>query len=288
MLEVIDLTPPTGTAERLHETSTRSVVRVDGLVGLPGVRGEPWDRPEEDGAVNPAAQYLPAKTITVEGEIWGTSIPSAFSEWRRLTAAFYNCRNTPGNLTFTEYGSGLALQVGVVYAGGAETVVQGGAPILAYQVMFRAADPVLYSQNEQNSAPATVSSGGGIPFPIPFPIPFGAGTSGGTVTVTNSGNANTWPRFVLTGPVTNPAISNVTRGETLTFIGLALSASQTLIVETKPTRYALVGTTNVQGAIRWSDSRWPKLSPGANTIQFTGGGTSGATNLVTYWRDGYL
>lgn len=289
MLDVIDLTPPAGSAVRLHETGTRSVVKVDGLIGMSSLRGEPWDRPEEDGQVNPHAQYLGSKIITIEGELWGASIPAVFADWRLLEAAFYNCRNTPGTLSFREFGGGLELQAGVVFAGGSDPVIQGGSPILSYQVMLRAADPILYSQVEsQSSTTGAPSSSGGIPFPIPFPIPFGSGVVGGSVAATNAGNAPGHPRIQIVGPITSPAVTNTTTGEAIYLDGLVVTSAQTLIIETKPTRSVTVSGVSVAGSIRWADSTYPSLAPGANVIQFTGGGTSGATTMTVFWRNSYL
>lgn len=288
MLDVIDLTPPAGSSVRLHETASRSVARVDGLIGMSGLRGAPWDRPEEDGQVNPHAQYLGAKVITIEGELWGSSIAATFQDWRLLEAAFYGCRSTPGLLTFREFG-GLELQADVVFAGGSDPVIQGGSAILAYQVMLRAADPRLYSQVEsQSSTTGAPSSSGGIPFPIPFPIPFGSGVVGGSVNVANAGNAPGHPRIQIVGPITSPAVTNTTTGEAIYLDGLVVTSAQTLVIETRPPRYVTVSGVNAAGSIRWADSTYPSLAPGGNVIQFTGGGTSGATTMTVFWRDSYL
>jgi hypothetical protein len=61
VLLYVDLAPATGPAQRLHETTSHSLTKNDGLTGPTTVRGQTWDRPEEHGAVEPARQFMSAR-----------------------------------------------------------------------------------------------------------------------------------------------------------------------------------------------------------------------------------
>lgn len=62
-----------------------------------------------------------------------------------------------------------------------------------------------------------VVAASGLPFALTFPLDFGAGTSGGTIILSNAGNAAAWPIFTLQGPLSAPVITNRTTGQTLAF-----------------------------------------------------------------------
>ncbi len=80
-----------------------------------------------------------------------------------------------------------------------------------------ATDPRRYSLAEYTSPMiGLVSPGiGGLSFPMSFPLSFGTPGTPGVLTVTNAGEAVTWPTYVITGPVTGPIVTNVTTGTTL-------------------------------------------------------------------------
>jgi hypothetical protein len=289
MISYLDLYPTGGAAQRLHETSGRSLVSAKGLSGPTGARSEPWDRAEDHGVVEAAQQFMPARILILEGELWAATLDAVWTDWRLLAAAFYQALSADATVRFQEGAAGPQLEGAVRLAGDVLPPIEGNGANLNYQIMLRAADPVWYSQTEQTSATTGApSSSGGIPFPIPFPIPFGSGIVGGSVSVVNGGNVETWPRIQLLGPASSPAFTNSTTGETITFEGLTITSAQTLVVETKKPRSAKVSGTSVAGSIRWSDSRYPRLAVGTNVIQFTASGTTAGTQMTVFWRDGYL
>lgn len=277
--------------ELLHDTSTRSLAQVDGLIGIPGARGEGFfDRPEDDGGVEPNNFYMPARTITLEGELWGASIDDVWTDFGVLAEMFEEGLHTDLQLVFQHHASSVVKMGNVRLAGPIDPVVEGGAALLKYQVQLRAADPRWYATVEQSAAADAPQSSGGFPIPIPFPIPFGVGGIGGTVTATNSGNTRTWPRITIQGPIVGPVITNSTTARSLVFENLTLGEGDTLTVDCGPTtRAATVNGVNVTGTLRWEDSYFFSLVPGDNLISFygLGGGYSTSTALVVYYRDAY-
>lgn len=281
---------------RLHETGVASLTRVTGLTGVPGVRGDVFDRPENDGIIEPANQYLPSRAIVLEGEIWGASVDAAWASWNTLQQTVLAAMRTQKLLKWRRLGSTLDLQYTVRTSGDCTAVIDGGADgqFLHYQLNVRAADPLAYAQTSQSvstGAPALATVG--LPFPIPFPIPWSLSATGsGTVGVTNGGNAPTWPLFTIAGPINGPAIQNQTTGKSLYFDSLNLAAGDTLTIDTNPqTRSATVGGASKLGSLRYADSEFFTISANATEqVAFygIGGGTTGVTTMTVSWRNAYI
>jgi hypothetical protein len=277
----------------LHETSNRSVAKLDGWVGAPGVRGEVIDRPENDGSVEPIAQYRPARIGVVEGETWGASIDATITDFGVISAAFEAGMSADLLVLWTPGGSARRLQGNARLAGPVLSSFDGNdmGAFLRYQAQLRFSDPRWYSQTQQSATVGPSTTSGGIPFVVPFPVPFSQGASGGSVSVTNSGTIETWPTIVINGPINGPAVGNASSGDFLYFDSLNLSSSQTLTIVTNPQgRGALVAGASVAGSLRWSGSSFPSASPGVNTFQFypQSGGTAVGTSMTVSWRDAYL
>lgn len=297
MIDYLDLG-----ATRLHETSARSVRRVEGLTGPPAVRGDWVDRPESDGWIIPPDLYLTGRTIVIEGEVWGPAgvvdaakIDSAWAEWATLATAIEAARTSSLVMTWRNAGGSVDKQASVRLAGEvlpALTEADNG-PFIRYQLMLRAASPTWASTTEQNTTIGAPTADGGMPLPVVFPIPFGLGGTGGSVVVTNDGNAIAYPRLVVQGPISGPVIESVTAGLELRFPTLLVGAGQTLTVECDPAgpRSATVGGANVLGTLDWGASSFFGLPPNvAQTIKFygIGGGYGTGTTLTVYWRNAYI
>ena len=243
--------------------------------------------------MEPANQFLTARVITIDGEVWGASVDAAWSSWNTVQSVLLGAVQTPVLLKFRRAGGTLDLQCTVRTASDAQVDLSADlyGPFLRYHVALRAADPYLYSQTTQSVSVGAPAAGTGMPLPIIFPIPFGSAT-GGTVAATNSGNAPAWPVMSVSGPAVNPVVGNATLGIFLYFDGLSLAAGDTLTITTNPAaRAADVGGVSKLGNIRFLDSVWPYMTPGVSqTWQFyaAGGGTSGTTTLTVAWQDTYI
>lgn len=102
------------------------------------------------------------------------------------------------------------------------------------------------------------------------------------VEVVNNGNATARPIIKITGPVTNPTITNSTTGEVLT-ISATIAAGHYITVDFNNRTVIKDGTTSEYSIIVFASSVWWGLRPGANIINLGGSSTSAATKLdVTY------
>lgn len=138
--------------------------------------------------------------------------------------------------------------------------------------------------------------GAAIPYGIDFlgdDIYLGFDTAGtavaaaGVTTLNNTGSAEAWPRFVLTGPATVVSIRNVTTGKSL-FFDLTLLAGETAILEISPTRVTFVSSFrgNILGTILPGSNQADfTLKPGNNDISVAYSGTvSAATLFLADWH----
>ena len=147
-------------------------------------------------------------------------------------------------------------------------------------VQFHATDPRIYT------AGSTVTVGlpnpaAGMTFPATFPLTFGS-TSPSGVTITNSGNIETRPVLVISGPVTNPSIQNATipGSPTLTFsnptqTGYTVLAGDQLVIDLDlhTILYYAGGVSSgtapaPRGSWFAAGSTWWDLLEGGNLIQF--------------------
>lgn len=156
------------------------------------------------------------------------------------------------------------------------------APVLE----FTATDPRIYDAALQAPATGLATVSGGMTFPATFPLSFGAAASGGYIFVTNNGTFESRPLAIIQGPVTNPAIENVTSGQTLTF-NITLANTDTLTVDFNARTVILNGTGNRYNAIA-SGSSWFTLAPGASTIRFLASTYQAGALLTLQYRSAWI
>jgi hypothetical protein len=80
-------------------------------------------------------------------------------------------------------------------------------------VEFQAEYPFLVDENIQNED-VFIFQGGGMPIPMPIPMPMNYGGTNEVILV-NNGNYPAFPIFTFYGPLTNPTITNITTGKSL-------------------------------------------------------------------------
>lgn len=133
-------------------------------------------------------------------------------------------------------------------------------------VQLRADDPTWYAGNATGNP--TLSD-------------YVNGNINGTQAITSSGNWPTFPIIRITGPITNPTITNNTTGESIAltatitagnWIELDLSyGKKTVVDNTGANRISTVSASS--NLATWS------LIPGSNTIAITGTANTAATNI---------
>lgn len=106
----------------------------------------------------------------------------------------------------------------------------------------------------------------------------------------NAGNTWAVPTIVITGPCTDPSVTNETTDLVIAFDGLALSAGESVVIDPSRPSVLLNGEA---GASRYSlldfdvTTMW-LLQAGDNTIRFTAEAESAGASCVVAWHDTYL
>jgi phage-related protein len=156
-----------------------------------------------------------------------------------------------------------------------------------FEVDLLCADPYKYDAVNVLTGTSGIvgSSTGGMVWPLKWPLTFGTTSSGSgnQVTLTNIGNANTYPVTTITGPLDQGwRLENSTTGDFLSF-NVALSAGQQLVIDhAKET--ATINGSSVSGLI---DGDWWPLIRGTNIIKLFGNYYADASFTVTArsaWR----
>jgi hypothetical protein len=152
-----------------------------------------------------------------------------------------------------------------------------------FSVILIAPDPRKYSTVMQTASATTPTSAGGLAPPWTPPITLPAQTPPGQIVVTNNGNFETRPTLSITGPATAPAVYDATDGQTISWSGITLASSDTLVIDLDQR------TAQLDGMYVAADlaSAWFVCEPGQTELQLAGAPGAGAT-LTATWQDAYI
>lgn len=167
-----------------------------------------------------------------------------------------------------------------------------GAWQKTFQLGLVAEDPRIYSDTVYSQSVAAALTGAptqGRAFPETGNITYGAGDTAGQLSITNTGNATTYPVLTITGPGNFPALINATTGYTLYLTG-TMSASDVIVLDTNPLRRSVIlnGGLSVYSRLRFSDSTWWGLIPGINDIRLTFASFSTGAAMGIQWRNAWF
>ncbi|WP_229232956.1 phage distal tail protein [Sinomonas cyclohexanicum] len=115
-------------------------------------------------------------------------------------------------------------------------------------------------------------------FPATFNYTFGA-SSGGSITLNNTGLYNTPPYLVVKGPCQNPAITNNGTGQYIR-LNTTLTGADTLAIDTQSGTVTLNGTANRNNIVD-PTSTFFTLPPGPTSLQFSSSDSAAVTGTLT-------
>jgi hypothetical protein len=166
----------------------------------------------------------------------------------------------------------------------------GAAQVAQPVVQFHATDPRIYGPS--STALASTAAPPGVSFPVSFPASFGGGVlPNSLITVDNTGNDETRPLLVFSGPSTTPSASNTSLegSPTLMFAnplgGTTINAGDQMVVDLDlhTVTYYVGGQGATAGASRrgWltPGSVWWTVPPGVNTIRYMDSALSGSLEV---------
>lgn len=169
-----------------------------------------------------------------------------------------------------------------------------GGYVVAFQIPMRANDPRYLSTTPQISRAtvgASSTSGldwtgggaGGLDWATGGGLDWGADASNGVLTMPNAGNADTYPLIVITGPVSNPSITDPATGRVVSYNG-SVDVGQTLRIDMSP----FTREVTLDGIDRFTaltSAQWITIPPNTTRLlQFAGSGSGTATaTLYSAW-----
>jgi hypothetical protein len=257
---------------------------ITGLLDTAGVRESTSDLVERDGATH-GPFYLSRRSGTVEGLLLPssmdlTAIATAESKLKRATRAL----RADGILRWTPPNDSAPRQIRFRRQDGPR--VTGRRP-KAFQATLVSTDVYALAADEQN---IVITAGGaaaetGIAHPIIDPISTTLNATGQQFVV-NEGDAPTWPRFRIDGPITNPQILNNTTGELLAF-AYTVDTGEWLDVYPERGRILLNGTADRYSALDFAQSVWFQIQAGSNDVRLLASSFSSPAALTIYWHNAY-
>ncbi len=149
---------------------------------------------------------------------------------------------------------------------------------------LKATDPRIYDDVETTVQTVLASTSGGVSFPVTFPAVFGQTTSG-VIGVTNEGNFATGARFIMTGPVVNPTIVNLTTGDELG-LNLDVPDGSFVVIDTAADTVLLNGTASRIGSLQIGATLFD-LPPGETQLRYSAAGDT-ASVLTVQFRSAWI
>lgn len=143
---------------------------------------------------------------------------------------------------------------------------------------FTCTDALIYDAVITSASCGLQNPTSGGTFPATFNYTFGA-SSGGSITLNNTGLYNTPPYLVVKGPCNNPAITNNGTGQYIR-LNTTLTGSDTLAIDTQSGTVTLNGTANRNNIVD-PTSTFFTLPPGSTSLQFSSSDSAAVTGTLT-------
>lgn len=259
--------------------------KVEGL-DMQGVRTGDAGRPRDRGRFM-GLDLMDGRDITLTGQILTTG-----TNWQSLAAVLPPGGAVESPLWFNLPGWGtLASMCRVRKHNMALDVTSALGQLSNITIQFSASDPCLYSTPTLNPGVSPPSSTAGFSFNLGFNLSFGGGSVAGALSINNTGNVDARPILVVTGPCTNPSITNGTTGLNMTF-NVTMAAGDQLVVDTDfhtVTYYTSGSTIGANRAYTLvQGSQWWTLIPGVNSIQFLTADSASSGTLNVQYASAYI
>ena len=255
--------------------SVTQIDEVDGLESLPDIRNQDDNRGFNDGMFT-GNDFLGGRQVTITMKTFAGNGNSAQQNFRLLQNAMLPQRTGTTPLYF-QLATTDGPKVINVRVRGRQTLVD---PDYTYgyirsQYTLFAPDPKYYS-DPYISTSLLPSVALGRTYDRTYNLEYGGGSAGATVV--NSGNVTTYPVITISGPITDPTISNQTTGQYIT-VNTTLTVADVLIIDLYEKTITLNGSAARNLLV--GNSQWFGCAPGNTVISFTGSGTTIGTTVAS-------
>jgi hypothetical protein len=158
-----------------------------------------------------------------------------------------------------------------------------GGKIKGFQLPMIAQNPVIEATDSTTATTTSLvaGGGGGLAFPFTFDIDFTWDSSGGTATIVNPADLDTYPVVKIYGPITQPEIRNSTNGLRFALTN-TIALGDYVEVDMRNQTVTLNGSTPLLGSMDVLVSEWWPLEPGSNSVLLVGAVPDGAYATIEY------
>jgi hypothetical protein len=172
-----------------------------------------------------------------------------------------------------------------LYLMAAESTQQGY--VLPFKIVCKIKDPTIFGGTLKTASTAQANPTntiGTFVLPTTLPAPVGVTEYSTTISANNIGLLPTNPvAITVYGPVTNPTVTNVLTGESITVNVTLSSSSDVLLIQYSKDNFTITKNgVNVAGLLT-SNSVLFKIHPGTNNITLSGSLSTGAYCTVQYY-----
>lgn len=235
-----------------------------------------------------ATSFRQGRTITLTG--WCRAPTKALAVAAR--DAFNGLFASGGQLVLTVTDDTQTRTATVELAGPPKSTPAGTGSEFDWQLVLSAADPRKYDVNQQSAntpLPSAASgldwsTGGGLDWSTGGGLNWGTATSNGTLTITNSGLADSWPVFTLVGFLSSPVITNQATGQALSYTGLLKTGDQLVITTSPYARSVLLnGSTDRRPSL--VTAQWASVAAGSSAtfaLSSSSGADTGSVTATLY------
>ncbi|MFF1960989.1 phage tail protein [Streptomyces sp. NPDC058220] len=280
---------PTGTRWPMTDTTGQWFALADGVSGLGAAPYTLTSDPHPRGGARLRHVQAQPRTIVWPVHVKGSDHMTFTENWRALGRAFTRTlREGPGTLEVARP-DGTVRQIRVYYSEGWD-----GLGRHATGITWDNAVSTLWSEDPYwtDAVPVSVhrEAGAMVDYLVPYPSVSSSQVLGAT-TVTNPGDVDVWPQWLVTGPASLITFTREDTGESFALdmdeTGHGdLLAGETVTISTDPPSVRSGTGDNWVGALNWPAATLWSLPPGetAVTFQLAGSGPGSAVDLTFYPR----
>jgi hypothetical protein len=260
-----------------------AIAQIDGLLELPDIDTGDVTYASRHG-VAAGNDWMRGRTIRLTLEVYGSTPEELSTRMNELTTAFAPAiGETPLAFMIPGIAGGVKVQTEARVRRRSSPINREwyyNIPIVTIELY--ATSPYLEAGGSEGLTTATLSLpvvSGGVEFDAEFDLGFGTVGTSGTVAVTNSGASDMYPTIDITGPVTNPVVTNLTTGEWWGYTG-TVSSGDTLTVDTKARTVLMNGSAN-RYYLMTAGSEFFSLDPGSSTLRYNADAYTASTATIT-------
>jgi hypothetical protein len=145
-----------------------------------------------------------------------------------------------------------------------------------------ATDPHKYAYTPSSVVTSVETGLGGFSWPVSWPLTW-PGVVSETI-LTNLGNASVWPTVRFDGPLTNPGITNLNTGQTVS-LAMTIAVGDWVELDFANRTVLINGAVNRYPYLDAAD--WWEIAPGNTSVALSADIVEAGTALIS-WRSGWL